>query len=83
MTQNALGPKGRFYQAKRLKEIPLCVMKGVQEFLNAVSSKSHFLTPSIVERRKGKRPKCGETNQREPRNEKNSIWRKNMTHSTL
>ena len=27
---------------------PLCVMKGVQEFLNAVSSKSHFLTPSIV-----------------------------------
>ena len=26
----------------------LCVMKGVQEFLNAVSSKSHFLTPSIV-----------------------------------
>ena len=26
MTQNALGPKGRFYQAKRLKEIPLCVV---------------------------------------------------------
>ena len=26
MTQNALGPKGRFYQAKRLKETPLCVV---------------------------------------------------------
>ena len=26
VTQNALGPKGRFYQAKRLKEIPLCVI---------------------------------------------------------
>ena len=25
MTQNALGPKGRFHKAKRLKEIPLCV----------------------------------------------------------
>ena len=25
-TQNALGPKGRFYKAKRLKEIPLCVV---------------------------------------------------------